>query len=69
MVQLKLKLNQEQKKKITEVITRVPRNEEEVKRIFYRLEDVLDFDDFSLFSLSFPSFLVRFMVFIFLCSL
>ena len=30
---------------IKSVITKVPRNEEEVKRIFYKLEDILGFQD------------------------
>lgn len=53
MVRLNLNLTNEQKNLIKIVITRVPRNEEEVKRIFYKLEDTLSFRDVKAF-VSFP---------------
>ncbi len=53
MVRLKIDLNEAQKNKISKAITRIPKNEEEVKRIFYRLEEVLDFNDVRVFN-SYP---------------
>jgi len=53
MAHQKLRLTKEQKNKISKVITRVPKNEEEVKRIFYILEDVLGFEDVRVFN-SYP---------------
>jgi hypothetical protein len=45
VVKLNINLTDEKKSVIKSVITRVPRNEEEVKRIFYKLEDILGFQD------------------------
>ncbi len=45
MVKLNINLTDEKKNMIKSVITKVPRNEEEVKRIFYKLEDILGFQD------------------------
>jgi hypothetical protein len=53
MVKLNLNLTKEQKNVTKDVITRVPRNEEEVKRIFFKLENVLGFTDVRLYT-SFP---------------
>jgi hypothetical protein len=53
VVKLNINLTGEQKNLIKSVITRVPRNEEEVKRIFYKLEDTLSFQDVKEF-VSFP---------------
>lgn len=50
MVKLNLNLTKEQKNLTKDVITRVPRNEEEVKRIFYKLENVLGFTDVRLYT-------------------
>jgi hypothetical protein len=51
MVKLNLNLTNEQKSLIKSIITRVPKNEEEVKRIFYKLEDTLSFQDVKAFDL------------------
>jgi hypothetical protein len=53
VVKLNLSLTDEQKNLTKSVITRVPRNEEEVKRIFFKLEDTLGFQDVKAF-VSFP---------------
>jgi hypothetical protein len=49
MVQLKINLNEEQKNQVRKIITRTPKNEEEVKRIFFLMENVLGFKDVELF--------------------
>lgn len=49
MGQLKLTLTEEQKGIVRNVITRVPKNEEELKRIFFKLEDVLGFEHIRVF--------------------
>jgi hypothetical protein len=51
VVKLNLHLTNGQKNLIKKVITRVPRNEEEVKRIFYKLEGPLSFQDVKVFDL------------------
>lgn len=53
MVKLNINLTDEQKNLIKSVITRVPTKEEEVKRIFYKIEDTLGFQDVKGFA-SFP---------------
>jgi hypothetical protein len=53
VVKLNLNLTNDQKNLTKSAITRVPRNEEEVKRIFYKLEDTLSFQDVKAFA-SFP---------------
>lgn len=53
MVRLKLELTDEQKEKVRSGISRVPRNEEEVKRIFFKLEKTLGFGDVRLYT-SYP---------------
>lgn len=53
MANFELDLTEEQKESVRQVITRVPRNEDETKRIFFELEDVLGFSDVRLF-ISYP---------------
>lgn len=49
MANLKFIFNEEQKNSIRRIITKVPKNEEEVKRIFYKLEDLLGFGNIQVF--------------------
>jgi hypothetical protein len=53
VVKLNFNLSVKQKSLVKSVITRVPRNEEEVKRLFYKLEDTLGFQEVRAYS-SFP---------------
>jgi len=53
MVKLELDLAEEQKELVRRVITRVPRNEDDTKRMLFKLEDVLGFSEVHLF-ISYP---------------
>jgi len=53
MANFELDLTEEQKESVRRVITRVPRNEDDTKRIFFKLEDVLGFSDIHVF-ISYP---------------
>ena len=53
MTKLRLELTDEEKEKVGSAITRVPRREEEVKRIFFKLEKTLGFEDVRLYT-SYP---------------
>lgn len=50
MVKLEFSLDDGQKERVRSVITRVPKNEEEVKRIFFQLEETLGFEDVRVYS-------------------